>query len=258
MRPLDKIEKYLKRFTSNIVESEHSRYFKLNGCTIRVSDHFATTSVCYISIIISINGGYIITNPKTAKVAIVKYDELKGVIKSLSIIPDVVNNTEIEGNQALNSKIKNLETQVNSYKSVVTTLKEKVNQFNLLSLQKYGIFNMPSLFTILYNFEKFIIDDWEFSFLISTNSMKHEFSSKQKEILKRLINKLIPINDSKIKVNHIYYVYDGVTWCTITFNYNMNKEHTLRRKIKNKYLFDYSSSNQYDIIDKDLFEIGLR
>lgn len=134
MRPLDKIEKYLKRFTSNIVESEHSRYFKLNGCTIRVSDHFATTSVCYISIIISINEGYVVTNPKTAKVAIVKYDELKGIIKSLSIIPDVVNNTEIEGNQALNSKIKNLESQVNSYKSVITTLKEKVNQFNLLSI----------------------------------------------------------------------------------------------------------------------------
>lgn len=133
MRPLDKIEKYLKRFTSNITESEHSRYFKLNGCTIRVSDHFATTSVCYISIIISINGGYVITNPKTAKVAIVKYDELKGIIKSLSIIPDVVNNTEIEGNQALNSKIKNLETQVNSYKSVVTTLKEKANNFDSLS-----------------------------------------------------------------------------------------------------------------------------
>lgn len=134
MRPLDKIEKYLKRFTSNIVESEHSRYFKLNGCTVRVSDHFATTSVCYISIIISINGGYVITNPKTAKVAIVKYDELKGVIKSLSIIPDVINNTEIEGNQALNSKIKNLETQVNSYKSVITTLKEKANKFDSLSI----------------------------------------------------------------------------------------------------------------------------
>ena len=133
IRPLDKIEKYLKRFTSNIIESEHSRYFKLNGCTIRVSDHFATTSVCYISIIISINGGYIITNPKTAKVAVVKYDELKGIIKSLSIIPDVVNNTEIEGNQALNSKIKNLENQVNSYKSVVTTLKEKANNFDSLS-----------------------------------------------------------------------------------------------------------------------------
>ena len=133
MRPLDKIEKYLKRFTSNIVESEHSRYFKLNGCTIRVSDHFATTSVCYISIIISINEGYVITNPKTAKVAIVKYDELKGIIKSLSIIPDVVNNTEIEGNQALNSKIKNLENQVNSYKSVVTVLKEKANNFDSLS-----------------------------------------------------------------------------------------------------------------------------
>lgn len=132
MRPLDKIEKYLKRFTSNIVESEHSRYFKLNGCTVRVSDHFATTSVCYISIIISINGGYVITNPKTAKVAIVKYDELKGVIKTLSIIPDVVNNTEIEGNQALNSKIKNLETQVNSYKSVITTLKEKGSAYDKL------------------------------------------------------------------------------------------------------------------------------
>ena len=79
------------------------------------------------------NEGYVITNPKTAKVAIVKYDELKGIIKSLSIIPDVVNNTEIEGNQALNSKIKNLESQVNSYKIVITTLKEKANNFDSLS-----------------------------------------------------------------------------------------------------------------------------
>ena len=156
---------------------------------------------------------------------------------------------------------KKLEIGSNCWETVLG--RESLNsEFKLLRnkyiLQKYGIFNMPSLFTILYNFEKFIIDDWEFSFLISTNSMKREFSSKQKEILKRLIDKLIPINDSKIKVNHIYYVYDGVMWCTITFNYNMNKEHTLRRKIKNKYLFDYSSSNQYDIIDKYLFEIGLR
>ena len=156
---------------------------------------------------------------------------------------------------------KKLEIGSNCWETVLG--RESLNsEFKLLRnkyiLQKYGIFNMPSLFTILYNFEKFIIDDWEFSFLISTNSMKREFSSKQKEILKRLIDKLIPINESKIKVNHIYYVYDGVMWCTITFNYNMNKEHTLRRKIKNKYLFDYSSSNQYDIIDKDVFEIGLR
>ena len=169
-------------------------------------------------------------------------------IRKIVVIKNIKNNKKLEigsncwetvlGRESLNSEFKLLR--------------------NKYILQKYGIFNMPSLFTILYNFEKFIIDDWEFSFLISTNSMKYEFSSKQKEILKRLIDKLIPINDSKIKVNHIYYVYDGVTWCTITFNYNMNKEHTLRRKIKNKYLFDYSSSNKYDIIDKDLFEIGLR
>ena len=169
-------------------------------------------------------------------------------IRKIVVIKNIKNNKKLEigsncwetvlGRESLNSEFKLLR--------------------NKYILQKYGIFNMPSLFTILYNFEKFIIDDWEFSFLISTNSMKREFSSKQKEILKRLIDKLIPINDSKIKVNHIYYVYDGVMWCTITFNYNMNKEHTLRRKIKNKYLFDYSSSNQYDIIDKDLFEIGLR
>ena len=132
MRPLDKIEKYLKRFTSDIVESEHSRYFRLNGCTIRVSDHFAVTSVCYISIIISVNGDYVITNPKTAKVAVVNYDDLKGVIKSLSIIPDVIYNTEIEGNQALNTKINNLESQVNSYKSAIATLKEKGNAYDKL------------------------------------------------------------------------------------------------------------------------------
>ena len=124
MRNLDKIEKYLKRYSTNIEESERSRYFKLNGCTIRVSDHFSVNSACYISILIPTNecGSYIITNPRTAKVAVVNYEELKGIVKSLAIIPDVIYNAEQLGTQSINAKIAKLEEKNNNLKKTIEQL----------------------------------------------------------------------------------------------------------------------------------------
>jgi len=124
MRPLDKIEKYLKRFTKNIEESERSRYFYLSGCKVRVSDHFAISSVCYFSILLPTNDckNYVITNHKTAKVSIVNYEELKGIVKSLTIIPDIIYNAEVQSNQSINSKIQSLETKNENYKKSIAGL----------------------------------------------------------------------------------------------------------------------------------------
>lgn len=130
MRNLDKIEKYLKRYTTNIEESERSRYFKLNGCTIRVSDHFSVNSACYISILIPTNecGNYIITNPRTAKVAVVNYEELKGIVKSLAIIPDVIYNAEQLGTQSINAQLISLKEKVNNLKGCVAGLQSALKK----------------------------------------------------------------------------------------------------------------------------------
>ena len=139
MRPLNKIEKYLKRFTKNIEESERSRYFKLNGCTIRVSDHFSVSSVCYISILLPTNGGndYVITSTKTAKISIVNYTELKGVVKTLSIIPDVTLNAEQTGNQSISSRIANLTEKNNNLKQTIENLQKSIKKVDGLN-QSYN------------------------------------------------------------------------------------------------------------------------
>lgn len=126
MRPLNKIEKYLKRFTSEVEESERSRYFKLNGCVVRVSDHFAIGSICYISILLPTNDSkcYVITNHKTAKIAVVNYDELKGIIKSLAIIPDIIQNAETSPNQSVQSRLNSLETKNSNLKETVDRLQK--------------------------------------------------------------------------------------------------------------------------------------
>ena len=130
MRPLNKIEKYLKRFTSEVEESERSRYFKLNGCVIRVSDHFAIGSVCYISILLPTNDNkcYVITNHKTAKIAVVNYDELKGIVKSLAIIPDIIQNAETNPNQSVQSRLNSLETKNSNLKETVDGLQKALKK----------------------------------------------------------------------------------------------------------------------------------
>lgn len=89
MRQLDKIEKYLKRFADKIDESERSRYFYLSSCLIRVSDHYSVNSkAVYLTIIIPNNGSsdYVLSNQQTGYLSIVKYEELKGIVKSLNVI----------------------------------------------------------------------------------------------------------------------------------------------------------------------------
>ena len=130
MRTLDKIEKYLKRFTSEIEESDKSRYFKLNGCVVRVSDHFSIGSVCYISILLPTNDNkfYVITNHKTAKVAVVNYEELKGIVKSLAIIPDIIQNAEVNPNQSVQSRLQSLEIKNTNLKETVDGLQKALKK----------------------------------------------------------------------------------------------------------------------------------
>lgn len=136
----------------------------------------------------------------------------------------------------------------NCWKSVMkmqnldTEFKRLRNQY---ILQKYGIFNIPSRYTVLCNYEHYIINSWELMFLLNIIDTTYEFSIKQREILKKLINKIKLVNDSKIKVKGISFSSLKKEYETdwnpeepylISFEYNDNKKYTLKRTIKLKYV----------------------
>ena len=136
----------------------------------------------------------------------------------------------------------------NCWKSVMkmqnldTEFKRLRNQY---ILQKYGIFNIPSKYTVLCNYEHYIINSWELMFLLNIIDTTYEFSIKQREILKKLINKIKLVNDSKIKVKGISFSPLKKEYKTdwnpeepylISFEYNDNKKYTLKRTIKLKYV----------------------
>ena len=82
-------------------------------------------------------------------------------------------------------------------------------------------------------------------FLLNIIDTTYEFSIKQREILKKLINKIKLVNDSKIKVKGISFSSLKKEYETdwnpeepylISFEYNDNKKYTLKRTIKLKYV----------------------
>jgi len=130
MRPLDKIEKYLKRFASNINESESSRYFTIGNCIVRVSDHFAKGSICYLTIVIPFNDDsrYIISHYTTGKAIIVNYSELKGVVKSINLLAAVSPKSDSNLMDGIIERYENLVKLNSKLSSEVTNLKKVVEE----------------------------------------------------------------------------------------------------------------------------------
>lgn len=180
-------------------------------------------------------------------------------IEKTIIIKNIKNNNE-------------LEIGYNCWKTVMkrenldTKFKQLRNQY---ILKKYGIFNIPSEYITVCNFEHYIINEWEFMFLLNIISTTYEYTEKQREILKKLINKIKYVDDSKIIVKGFSFSsskykpgmlenysifhfgknddeYDKIKTdeeflnfpMTIIMHYNNDKYYVLKRKIKQKYL-DY-------------------
>jgi hypothetical protein len=55
-------------------------------------------------------------------------------------------------------------------------------------LSRLGIFEIPTLEQIIYNYNNYIINEWEFKFLVSIKKYA-EYSNKQLEVLKRVLKK---------------------------------------------------------------------
>ena len=105
---IDKIDKYLKRFTSNVEYGTRSRYYTLPTRVVRVSDHVGRNSNAVISIIITNKNDYILHKHSSGELINISYNDLKKLVKSLGEYGSLFSN---DGNlhiiNELRSDIKN-------------------------------------------------------------------------------------------------------------------------------------------------------
>ena len=127
---LNKIDKYLKKFASNIEKSVRSRYYQLPNGIIRVSDHIGRNSSATISIIITKDGDYILHRHTTGEIRNITYTNLKKLVKSMGEYGDLfandVNNSIIV---ELKSEIKTKNIQLEEIKRSTKPSKVKESGF---------------------------------------------------------------------------------------------------------------------------------
>ena len=85
---LDKVDKYLLKFTDDVAFSKasNSRYYRIFGKVLRVSDHIGNTSDGVYHIIIKPNG-YLLHHTPTGTINIVTYEQIKEFIRVFQLFP---------------------------------------------------------------------------------------------------------------------------------------------------------------------------
>lgn len=85
---LDKVDKYIAKFADSVEFSSvsASRYYKVGGKILRVSDHIGNTSDGLYHIIVKPNG-YLIHHPSSGTINIVTYEQVKEFIRVFTLFP---------------------------------------------------------------------------------------------------------------------------------------------------------------------------
>ena len=88
IKNLDKVDKYLLKFTKDVAYStvSCSRYYRISQKIIRVSDHIGNTSDGLYHIIVKPNG-YLIHHPNTGTINICTYEQVKEFIRVFTLFP---------------------------------------------------------------------------------------------------------------------------------------------------------------------------
>ena len=98
IRQKDKIEKYLdslslKHGGCEISTGTKSRYYKVSGKTLRVSDHIGVHSEAYVSIIVPSfrenTGQYIIHGHNCGQISVVDYEKVKEIARSFFYLSSI-------------------------------------------------------------------------------------------------------------------------------------------------------------------------
>jgi hypothetical protein len=123
---INKIDKYLKRFTSNVEYGTRSRYYTLPTGVVRVSDHVGRNSNAVISIIITNKNDYILHKHSSGELSNISYNDLKKLVKSLAEYGSLFSN---DGNLHI---INELRSDIRNKDIVIKDLKtdnSKLNRF---------------------------------------------------------------------------------------------------------------------------------
>ena len=108
---LDKVDKYIMKFADAVEFSaiSVSRYYKVCGKILRVSDHIGNTSDGVYHIIVKPNG-YLIHHPNSGTVNIVTYEQVKEFIRVFTLFPVQLGPTfdKVSTNERLVSDEENL------------------------------------------------------------------------------------------------------------------------------------------------------
>lgn len=130
---MNKIDKYLRRFTYKIETSEtkESRYYTIGDLIIRVFNHIGKNSSGNISIIID-RSNYILYVPSTNKVSLISYEECKTLIKgivlhaSLFLVGDpTYQKSLVKENEELKFQIKGLKQRIAALEKLETVAVEE-------------------------------------------------------------------------------------------------------------------------------------
>lgn len=90
-----KLEKFITKFTDDIVRSTRSAYFRFNGYIVRVSDHIGTNSSGSFSIIPVGNDNYIIHKHSSGIIKLYNYNGIKEFIKHVAEYSELMVSTPI-------------------------------------------------------------------------------------------------------------------------------------------------------------------
>lgn len=119
---MHKLDKFLRRHADSFKLSQTtlSRYYTFGILTLRVSDHVSIKNEKNypISIVLTGKDQYVLQNHKCNKLSVLSYEEVKTMIKSLSIYQDIFSTGDKDyqaklerQNIALKAEIKNLLTE---------------------------------------------------------------------------------------------------------------------------------------------------
>jgi hydrogenase maturation factor len=145
MRQKDKLEKYIDKLikeykSCSVVEGEKSRYYTINGRTLRVSDHIGANSSGNMSIIIpnfKVSNLYIIHAHTSGAISAVDYEKAKEILRAFfymsSIMLELVQesiNIEVEKIDRFNAdeKIKKMQEEILTLKKYEAIAKMKLKK----------------------------------------------------------------------------------------------------------------------------------
>lgn len=101
-----KLEKYILKFTNDVVTSTKSAYYRFPGYIIRVSDHIGTNSSGTFSIIPVGNNNFIVHKHANGSIRLFKYEQIKDFIRHVYEYSDMMtiqqqSNWELAKNEAV-------------------------------------------------------------------------------------------------------------------------------------------------------------